>query len=58
MEIKAEIDEATKLARADKEIGLSELTTDVYSKELVSAIRGVTIDKPMTHATLGKAVNL
>lgn len=57
-EVKAEIDEATKIAKADSEIGLPELSTDVYSLELEKNIRGINVDTPLKHASLKQAVNL
>ncbi|XP_033230057.1 pyruvate dehydrogenase E1 component subunit alpha type I, mitochondrial-like isoform X2 [Belonocnema kinseyi] len=56
--IRKEIDDAVKLAKADKEIPLSELTTDVYSKNLESEVRNCTPFNPLSHSTLGKAFNL
>lgn len=57
-EIRISVDEATKAAKADREIGLEELTTDVYSRPIEPFIRGTTIDRQIKHATLKKAVNL
>uniref|UniRef100_A0A182W078 Pyruvate dehydrogenase E1 component subunit alpha n=1 Tax=Anopheles minimus TaxID=112268 RepID=A0A182W078_9DIPT len=57
-EIKKEIDEATKQAKADAEIGLPELTTDVYSQNLDGDIRGCNPGSWLKHGTLKRAVNL
>lgn len=57
-EIKKEIDEATKQAKADTEIGLPELSTDVYSNNLEGEIRGCTPASWLKHGTLNRAVNL
>lgn len=57
-ETKAVVDAATKYCRADKEIDVSELTTDVYSNNLVPLIRGTTPDQWLKHTSLNKAVNL
>lgn len=57
-EVKAEIDEATKFAKSDTEIGLPELSTDIYSLNLEKNIRGINIDTPLKHASLNQAVNL
>lgn len=57
-EIKKSIDAATKFCKADKEIGLDELYTDVYSKSLEPKIRGLVKDQLHPHKTLNKAVNL
>lgn len=56
--VKKEVDEATNTAKADKEIGFSEMTTDVYSNPLEPMIRGPTPEVTYKHATLNKAVNL
>lgn len=57
-EIKKTVDAATKLSKADKEIGLDELYTDVYAKALEPTIRGLLPDRMHPHKTLNKAVNL
>lgn len=57
-EIKKEVDEATKVAKADTEIGLPELTTDVYSKNLDGDIRGANPISWLKHSSLNRAVNL
>lgn len=56
--VKAEIDEATKAAKADSEIGLAELTTDVYAKNLEGDLRGTTPNSLLKHETMKRAVNL
>lgn len=56
--IKKAVDAATKFCKVDKEIGLEELYTDVYSKNLVPLIRGILPDTLHKHNTLNKAVNL
>lgn len=50
-------DAATKFCKADKEIGLEELYTDVYSQNIVPLIRGILPDQLHPHKTLNKAVN-
>lgn len=57
-EIKKSIDAATKHCKADKEIGLEELYTDVYAKNLQPEIRGLMPDQLHKHNSLNKAVNL
>lgn len=57
-EIKKEVDEATKAAKVDTEIGLPELTTDVYSKNLDGDIRGSNPNSWLKHGSLNRAVNL
>jgi pyruvate dehydrogenase E1 component alpha subunit len=58
VDIKKEIDEITKKAKADKEIGVHELTTDVYSKNLDGDIRGTHAGSWLKHTSLNRAVNL
>lgn len=57
-EIKVLIDAATKFCKSDKEIAISELYTDVYSKNLNPLIRGISPDQLHKHTSLNKAVNL
>lgn len=57
-DIKKEVDEATKWAKADSEIGLPELTTDVYANNVAGDIRGSNPYSWLKHSTLNKAVNL
>lgn len=57
-EIKKTVDAATKFCKADKEISVDELYTDVYSKNLVPLIRGILPDQLHKHTSLNKAVNL
>lgn len=57
-EIKKEVDEATKMAKADSEIGLPELTTDVYANNLDGDIRGSHPNSWLKHSSLNKAKNL
>lgn len=58
IEIKKDVDEATKTAKADGEIGLPELTTDVYGKNLDGDIRGSNPNSWLKHSSLNRAVNL
>lgn len=57
-EVKKEVDAATAAAKADSEVGMEELTTDIYALEIEKQIRGALPDKYFPHKTLGKAVNL
>lgn len=57
-EIKAEIDDAVKKAKADTEVPMSDLAGDIYSKPLETSIRGVTPFKSLEHIRVGPAVNL
>jgi len=52
-EIKAEVDEATKKAKADREVGLDELPADIYSHTLEPIIRGTTPWNAMPHKNVG-----
>lgn len=58
VEMKKEVDAATAKAKADTEIAVHELTTDVYSMNQAGDIRGVTGDVWLKHTTLNKGVNL
>lgn len=57
-EIRGLVDDATKKAKADKEIALEELWTDVYSNNVEPTIRNKLPWNPLTHRRLGPAVNL
>lgn len=57
-EVKKEVDAAHALAKADSEIAVTELTTDVYSSNLAGDIRGATPDVLLKHTSLNKAVNM
>lgn len=56
-EIRATVDEATKKAKADKEIGLDELTADIYVQNLEGKIRNIAPFDPLIHKRIGPAVN-
>lgn len=57
--VKKEVDAATVVARSDTEIAVSELTTDIWSKNPEgSTIRGRTPDEVLKHTTLNLGVNL
>ncbi|KAI5733748.1 hypothetical protein M8J76_015420 [Diaphorina citri] len=57
-EVKAEIDAVIKKARADPEVGLDELTGDIYAVPLETDIRGTTPFNSYPHKRVGKAINL
>lgn len=57
-EVKKEVDAATAAAKADTEIGLPELTCDIYAMNQEGDVRGATIDKKLKHISLNTAVNL
>lgn len=57
-EVKSEIDGVIKKARADVEVGMDELTGDIYAEPLESKIRGVHPQQFLDHKRVGKAVNL
>lgn len=57
-EIKTTVDAANKFAKADKEIAVSELYTDVYSKNIDPLIRGLTPAEWHKHTSLNRARNL
>lgn len=58
VEVKKEVDAATAAAKADSEIGLPEMTCDIYSMNQEGDVRGPTPDKKLKHITLKTAVNL
>ena len=57
-EIRATVDENVKKAKSEKEIGLEELTMDIYADNKETGIRGTTPWDTLEHKSLGKAVNL
>lgn len=56
-EARIEVDEATKQAKSDAEIGIEELYTDVYLEPLKTTIRGTTVDAQHPHKRLSKPFN-
>lgn len=59
MRIRNEVDDATKKARVEKEIGVEELTADIYADpKYLEEVRGTLPNQPWKHITVGKAVNL
>lgn len=56
-EVRQVIDEATKRAKTDKEIGLDELSADICSEPIETRIRGVTPFDVLQHKRIGPAVN-
>lgn len=56
-DIKKTVDAAHKFCKADKEIAVAELYTDIYSQNLDPLIRGLLPDQLHKHTSLNKAVN-
>lgn len=56
-EVRQVIEDAVKRAKADKEIGLEELTADISCNPIDTRVRGVTAFDTLTHRRLGSAVN-
>ncbi|CAH0548141.1 unnamed protein product [Brassicogethes aeneus] len=56
-EIRQIVDEATKKAKSDKEIGLDELTADICSEFLEGSVRNIDVFSPLPHKNIGPAVN-
>lgn len=57
--LRGEVDTATKAAKADKEISVDELCTDIYAKpDNTTAIRNTLPLMELAHKRLGKAVNM
>lgn len=57
-DIRTRVDQATKKAKADKEIPVDELGADVYSLPLENSSRGILPGQTIKHQRIGKAVNL
>lgn len=57
-EVKKEVDAATALARTDGEIAVTELTCDIYQKNLDGDIRGANPESWLKHSSLNRAVNI
>lgn len=56
-EIRATVDEATMKAKADSEVGLDEVTADIFAENLEPYIRNVLPWKPLQHKRIGPAIN-
>lgn len=56
-DIRNTVDEATKKAKADKEIGLDEITGDIYAAPLEPTVRGVAPWNRLPHKSIGKPAN-
>lgn len=56
-EVRQVIDDATKRAKVDKEIGLDELAADILSEPIGTRVRGVTAFDELQHKRIGPAVN-
>lgn len=56
-EIRAAIDDATKKCKADKEIGLDELSADIYSLNIEQKVRNIDPFSHLVHKRIGPAVN-
>ncbi|RZB41726.1 E1 dh domain containing protein [Asbolus verrucosus] len=57
-EIRSQVDEATKKAKAEKEISMDELTADIYANDIEEQIRNIGPFNPLPHKRIGPAVNL
>lgn len=57
-EIRAQIEEATKKAKTDKEIGFDELSADIYAGPIDPKIRNIDPFNPLTHKNINKPINL
>lgn len=57
--IRSDVDEATKRAKSDKEIPVSDLTTDVYSKpDYLEKIRGAVPNSVWQHKRVNTPINM
>ncbi|CAG9128709.1 unnamed protein product [Plutella xylostella] len=52
--VRKEVDEATKQAKSDAEIGVEELSADIYVNNLHNEIRGVTPMAPLQHISVAQ----
>lgn len=57
VEVKKTVDDATKIAKTDSEIGKDELTADICSKFLEAKIRNTVPWNPLQHKRIGPAIN-
>lgn len=48
-QVRKEVDEATKQSKSDPEVGIEELSGDIYYNNLEPYIRGVHPDAPLEH---------
>ncbi|XP_011505777.1 PREDICTED: probable pyruvate dehydrogenase E1 component subunit alpha, mitochondrial [Ceratosolen solmsi marchali] len=55
-DIRKEVDDAIKSAKSDKEVPISELTTDIYANNLEKIIRNTTPFKPLIHSSISSTV--
>ncbi len=58
MKARHDIEKATKEAKADSEISMEELASDVYAVNLEPTIRGIVSGDSIKHVNIGPAVNL
>jgi len=58
VQVRNEVDKATKDAKADSEINVEELSADIYAHNLEQTIRGLVSGETLKHSTLQHAVNL
>ncbi|KAF5279392.1 hypothetical protein FQA39_LY05502 [Lamprigera yunnana] len=56
--IRSAVDEATKKAKIDSEIGIEQLTADIYSDNREPTIRNISPFYPLEHVTTRSPVNL
>lgn len=56
--IRADVDDAMKKAKADKEISVEELTADIYAKPDIPTVKNVLPINPLIHKTVSKAINM
>jgi len=58
VQVRNEVDKATKDAKADSEINIEELSADIYANNLEQTIRGLVSGETLKHSNLQKAVNI
>ncbi|KAK2715736.1 hypothetical protein QYM36_010342 [Artemia franciscana] len=57
LEVRQTVDDATKQAKVDPEVGIDDLAGDIYSLPIETKIRGVTSFDTINHKRIGRAVN-
>lgn len=57
-DVKKVVEEAGEKAKTDKFVGLDELATDIYAKEIEKSVRNVSPFIPLSHKRVGSPINL
>lgn len=57
-QIRAQIEEAVRRATTDEEIGIEELSADLYAAPIELTVRNIHPSLPLLHKSVGNAINL